>query len=51
MAPKTVKKKNEYSPKPLKVSRARKFPNSRYGIGNRVARIVALMGASDRGAD
>lgn len=47
IAPRTVRKKNEYSPKPLNVRRARKFPKRIYRVESIVERSRALRGASD----
>lgn len=47
MAPTTVRKKKEYSPRPLNVSRARKFPNRMYSDDRTVERSRALSGASE----
>jgi len=42
-----VRKKNEYSPRPLNVRRARKFPKRMYSVERMVERSRALRGASD----
>jgi len=47
MAPTTVKKKNVYSPSPLKVRSTRKLPRRMYMVEITVERIIALIGASD----
>lgn len=47
IAPRTVRKKNEYSPRPLNVRRARKLPNRIYKVEKTVERSRALIGASD----
>jgi hypothetical protein len=47
MAPRVVRKKNEYSPSPLNVRRARKFPKSMYSAEKMVDKRRALRGASD----
>lgn len=48
IAPRTVRKKKEYSPSPLNVKRARKFPRRMYRAERIVESKIALMGASDR---
>lgn len=51
MAPTMVKKKNVYSARPLKVTRARKFPKKMYTMEQPVEKRIALMGASAVEAD
>ena len=50
ITPITVRKKKEYSPKPLNVRRARKFPKRMYNVERIVERTRALRGASDLNA-
>lgn len=50
-APSTVRKKNVYSPSPLNVTSARKFPNRMKSVDKIVERIMALIGESDLGGD
>jgi hypothetical protein len=47
MAPSVVRKKNEYSPRPLNVRRARKFPKRMYSDEKMVESSRALRGASE----
>jgi hypothetical protein len=46
-APNAVKKKKLYSPRPLNVRRARKFPNRIYSVDRMVDKRSALSGASE----
>jgi len=47
IAPRTVRKRKENSPRPLKVRRARKLPNRIYSAERTVEKRRALIGASD----
>lgn len=51
IAPTTARKKKVYSPRPLKVTRARKLPKMMYSDEHRVEKMSALSGASDSVSD